>query len=177
MATDMRSPRSNLEFELEQNPNYALPSVSRWSDATFLRWYYYGKQDRTPLPTDETGQGRIPVPKYVIMTTVINQNCMDTFGFIWTSLKILQEKGFGKKQTFAASSREGAALLACPNGNAVVRFLAEHKVQFGIAYVDTIDVWIASWGLGKPVWYMGFKIAMSNVDPTGKSDQHGDGSG
>lgn len=95
--------------------------LKQWSDVVFLQWQDFCNNDQTCMRGLQA----------VVRTTIINPIT------IRITNQALQNSGkalnwWGQGQAFYdISSDEGQAILATPNGQGVVWFLAQHKVQLG----------------------------------------------
>ena len=140
----MMSPRGILGWILAVEPNYPFPPLSHWSDVTFIRWYHFSGPDYTPLSPDATGYGKVPFPATILMAIVTNEACVNLFEYLFTAADgtITEHRGYRKGRVYFPQTDDYAALLVCPNTNAVVRLLNEHKQQFGVTMISEIRVWL-----------------------------------
>ncbi|KAF2429377.1 hypothetical protein EJ08DRAFT_734941 [Tothia fuscella] len=114
---------------------YDENGVHKYSDITFLEWYYNQQHGASG------GSGQVPSPDHIIIPNI---SSAESQNIINTALdkkgKRLGKMEWEERVEFMTSSDERKALLSAPNAKAVVWLLVSHKKQFGDRQVSKIVV-------------------------------------
>lgn len=134
---------------IAESPNKYLgpaPDLGRASDVWFLQYYRHGQKFYDfPSPAKISS---IPAPRYLSIQTIVRPEVKELFE------ELFKRRGLRstEAETFETENDEGKMLLGTKHGNAVAKFLIQHKDFFGDLLINNVRV------LHKGRWSLCFEI-------------------